>query len=325
MFNGVPEISLSTVTLDGDGSQRIAWDAVALVPAASARTVKVLHWNVSGALLNQGDYYVVDRLVSQVLAKRPDVLSVNEICVNQFDALKARLVAAGYQMEGHFGVTNQFTHECFNEADNRTDVGNAVLVRGPKLRTQDYVFMAGNALVENGVPVPLVFERAVACLTTRFSDTNLDTKICVTHLETGFPERHDAEEQARELARRFGPEARQAPFILIGDTNIFMPPDTAALGTLYSAPIGTGDFSEIEQERGCVMSPTCDLFQGGTPTYNLLNGPNKKLDYVFADRWHFYIPPGRVQTNIDVGTCGEQPHLCSDHAMVYGEVVLPTP
>ena len=111
------------------------------------------------------------------------------------------------------------------------------------------------------------------------------------------------------------------PVIIAGDTNIPTPPTDPAMGPLYGDPLGTGDFWEIEQERDCVSSPTCDLAQGGQVTYK-----DKKLDYVFASRWYLHIPVGRVSVNYDVGECGVPPdtYECSDHAIQHSEVVLPT-
>ena len=167
-------------------------------------------------------------------------------------------------------------------------------MRGTVSREQDFIFDANNKLIEDGVPIPKITKRAVACVTARITSTDRDTKVCATHLETGYPtENQDAAAQVRELARVFGPEARQMPFILAGDTNIPTPPTDAAIGPLYGAPLGTGDFWEIEQERACETSPTCDLAQGGQVTYE---PRNEKLDYVFASRWHMYIPVGRVSS-----------------------------
>jgi hypothetical protein len=316
-FDGPPEVTLTTITPDGDGTQRIAFDAVAYTPATSSRTLKVLHWNIAGATINDGDYYVVDRLVQEILARQPDIVSVNEICVNQFDTLRRRLADAGYEMGWGFNVVQTGNFTCFNLDDPRFTVGNAVLVRGTVVDKQNYDFSEDQELVEvdDEDTTP---GRGVACVTARFSGTDRDVKACSTHLETGYPENPDAGIQVRELARVLGPQARQMPFILAGDTNLATPRTDSAMDPIYGPPIGTGDFGEIEQERACVTSPTCELAQGGAPTFD-----DRKIDYIFADRWHFHIPVGRAAVNQDVGTCGEDPHPCSDHFLVYGEAVLP--
>lgn len=320
MFNGAPEISLSTVTPDGDGSQRIAWDAVAVVPARGSKTLTVLDWNIAGAALNDGDTMVIDRLITEVLDRRPDIITLNEVCGSQFEYLTERLAAVGWQMTGHWVVAEALNLTCYNNGDDAglLQVGNAVFVRGTVSREQDFIFDVNHKLIEDGVPIPEVNDRAVACVTARFPGTDRDVKICVTHLDT---DPQDRTAQVRELDRVFGPEARQMPFILAGDTNIPTPPTDAAIGPLYGAPLGTGEFWEVDQERGCVQSPTCAVAQGGEATYLRSN----KIDYVFASRWHMYIPVGQVAVNRDVGECGEQQDtlICSDHYILHSQVILP--
>ncbi|MEH1130251.1 endonuclease/exonuclease/phosphatase family protein [Micromonospora sp. CPCC 206061] len=314
-FNGPPEVTLTTLTPDGDGTQRVAFDAVAYVPVTGVRTVKILHWNIAGAAMNEGDYYVIDRLMDEVRLRSPDVLTLNEICKNQYNHLRSRLADAGYQMEGHFRYTDAGNPTCFNAGDISLEVGNALFVKAPVVSRQSYAFWLDNELVEDDSAPG----RTIACITARFSGTAEDAKVCATHLETGYPDKPDAGKQARELARVFGPEARQKPFILVGDTNISTPPHDPALSTLYGAPIGSGDFGEIEQERACLTSTPCGLAQGGAATFH-----DRKLDYIFADHWHFHIPVGRAVVNQGIGTCGDDGEPCSDHYLLYGEVLLAT-
>jgi hypothetical protein len=319
MFNNVPEVSLSTVTLDGNGEQRVAWDAVALVPAAGMRTVKMLDWNVAGAADHFGDTSVIDRLVTEVLDRQPEVLTLNEVCQNQYNYLLDRLTDVGYQMAGTFAPAEAGNLWCApGDPTALLNVGNVVLVRGTVTRTQKFIFGLDNKLAEDGLPIPEITKRSVACVTGRLPGADRDTKFCATHLEKGYPANQEAAVQARELARVFGPEARQMPLVIAGDTNIPTPPTDAGLGPLYGAPLGTGDFWEVEQERVCITESTCELFQGGQATYS-----DRKLDYVFASRWHLYVPIGRVVVNRDVGTCDGIP--CSDHYLVHSQLILPTP
>jgi endonuclease/exonuclease/phosphatase family metal-dependent hydrolase len=324
-FNGVPEVRLTTVSPDGTGTQRVAFDAVALVPLTS-RTVKTLSWNLAGAAMNDGDYYVVDRLMTEVRARQPDVLLLNEVCDGQFDNLGAKLAQAGWAMSGNFQITGSGANPtCFNADGGDLTEGIAVFVRGTVVSTQNYRFRhPDHRLVTTPSTEPLG-TRGVACTTVRFSDTTVDSKVCVTHLETGYPSNMSAGYQAQELGRVFGPEARQRPFILGGDTNIDTLPESEHIGALYAAPLGTGEFNEVEQARACVTAQPCEVYQGGSDTF-LGGGPDaeqKKLDYVFADRWHFAVPIGRVVVNDDVGLCGEQRDApCSDHKLLYSELLL---
>jgi endonuclease/exonuclease/phosphatase family metal-dependent hydrolase len=330
-FNGPPQVTLASVTPDGNGSQRIAFDAMAFVAVTQAKTLKLLHWNLAGATKNNGDYQVVGRLVREVLDNQPDVITVNEICSNQFDHLRGKLTEAGFRTESNYVAGQPFNPTCSNAGDFRYSIGNAVLVRGTAVKKQSYLFVDDNKLLEDGIPIPLVFERVIACITTRFPDTDEDAKVCSTHLaqeEDGEPNPlKDAEEQVREMARVFGPEAREKPFILGGDMNIPAPPANGALATLYPPAMNTtdwstaGDFHEVDQERQCVQSVPCEIAQGGEFTQAGKGG--RKLDYLFADRWHFVVPVGKVRVNRDVGECGEDPKPCSDHWLLHGEIQMP--
>jgi len=325
MFSGTPEISLSTVTLDGNGEQRVAWDAVAVVPVVGAKTLSLMNWNIAGATLNDGDNYVGDRIITEVLERRPDIVTLNEVCGSQFDYLTRRLVEVGWQMHGHFVVAEVFNPTCYNDGESDDggvmSVGNAIFVRGTVSREQDFIFDANHKLIEDGVGIPWINERAVGCVTTRLLGTDRDVKVCNTHLDTEEPNR---DHQVRELARVFGPEARQMPFILAGDTNIPTPPENVAMGALYAAPLGTGDFWETSQERACVTTVPCGVAQGGEDTYMHLPG---KIDYVFASRWHLYVPMGQVVVNRNLGECGDQQNTltCSDHYILHNQIVLPIP
>jgi endonuclease/exonuclease/phosphatase family metal-dependent hydrolase len=324
-FNGQPEVSVSSVTPGADGSQEIALDAMAFVPVTQAPTVKMLHWNVAGATRNDGNFDVIDRLIAEVQARRPDAISVNEICSGQYGYLDDRLRAIGYPMTSVFQVGLVYNPTCFNLHDPGISDGNAVFVRGTVSGDERYIFDGDNKLVKDADPSLVNRNRSVACIITRFDGTDRDTKVCSTHLAQqvdAAPNPYAEEEaQTRELARVFGPQARTTPFILAGDFNIRVFDSNDALGTLYGAPAGTGDFGEVDQERRCLVTTPCQPEQGGEPTQQGEGG--RKIDYVFTSRWHTVIPVGRVEIVHDVGTCGEDHHACSDHWIFRSEVQLP--
>jgi endonuclease/exonuclease/phosphatase family metal-dependent hydrolase len=324
-FGGEPQLRLSTKAPDGNGTQRVAFDA-AVFETVTPETVSVLHWNLAGATeRNRGDYLVVDRMVQEVLAKQPDVVTVNETCMNQFDNLGGKLAQAGYRMDSDFVTSQTINHGCANAGDIRLAVGNGVLVRGEMKSNHDYVF--GQDGVLRGTAETLFeTDRVVGCLTARITGTTKDTKICTTHLaqenRNQSPWWVDAQAQTRELTRFFASEAKTRPFILTGDFNIPTPPEDPALRTLYSGTTGTGEFHEGFEERACDTAATCEIQQGGPATQ--VNGEpgvgNRKLDYIFADRRNFTVPSGKASVNPDRGLCAnpEKPE-CSDHFMSYAE------
>lgn len=292
---------------------------------AALRPVKLLHWNLAGAARNWGDTDVVDRLVQETLEVRPDVVTMNESCGNQVKAFRDKLASAGWGMEFGYAKAQNTNVKCGNFGSTDLSVGNAVFVRGSVVARQNYSFDQNNKLPANGIGGS---DRVIACLSLRFSGTPMDTKVCTTHLaqrDDTLPNPFkNAEEQTRELARVFGPEARRFPFILTGDFNIESPPANAALATLYPAPAGTGDFSEVDQYRACVPPAACVAAQGGAPTQTGHGQGPVKLDYLFADRWHFTVPPGKVVVDTNVGWCrGGEDEPCSDHFLVSAEVLMP--
>jgi endonuclease/exonuclease/phosphatase family metal-dependent hydrolase len=311
-FDGRPEVTLSSVSPGGDGSQRVAFDAVAFAPVSRYEPVKVMHWNLAGAAKNWGAEKIVDRVVTRATEQQADVLSLNEICLQQFDKLTDKLKDAGWQMTGQFQTTNRFNPQCLDTSGNE---GIAVFTRGSVLSQQRYQFDDQYKLQPGSTGIG----RGVACITTYLPGKSQNLKACTTHLDTGWPDDKDrrAIKEVAELGRVFGPEAQQMPFILAGDTNIYSPPITPDLGPLYPAPLGDGDFNEAFQEENCVKVQPCLIQRGGPPTFH----GGKKLDYIFASRWHLTVPVGGARVDENVGTCDGDP--CSDHFPVYAEIDMP--
>jgi endonuclease/exonuclease/phosphatase family metal-dependent hydrolase len=321
-FAGQPQVRLSTSAPDGNGTQRVAFDAVALQPVTTTSTVKVMHWNLAGATdRNRGEFKVVDRLVQEILAKHPDVVTLNEVCIGQFDHAVDELFSAGYQMQGDFAVAQAINHGCFNPGVNGTQAGAAILVRGEVKSDLKYAFNSDNVL-SSDLPVPDLDDRIVECVIARITGTTKDAKICTTHLakeeENVSPPWAEAEVQTKELARFFANETHNSgPFMLTGDFNIPTPPENVAMSSLYSGLLGTGDFHEAWEERACAGTSPCELQQGGPATH----GSDRKLDYIFADRWNFTVPADRTSINDDVWTCNDE-KKCSDHKIAYAEFQL---
>ena len=88
-----PQLASRTTATARNGSPgtRSRW----CPPTTAIRTLKVLNWNIAGAADNDGDFMVVDRLVTEVLDRPPDVITLNEVCREQFDYLTERLAAVG--------------------------------------------------------------------------------------------------------------------------------------------------------------------------------------------------------------------------------------
>jgi endonuclease/exonuclease/phosphatase family metal-dependent hydrolase len=338
-FANKPKVTLSSVTPDGTGDKDIAFDAIAYQPLAGVETIKILHWNLDGAKDNHGNYDVVDRFVQEILAKQPDVISMNEICERQFVRVGDELKDAGYHVEGYFHASQVAVPNCFldHQPEIRTSAGNAILIRGTMHSHQGWMFNDSDPTVPDGQLVERTTlpgeTRSIACVTARIDKVLQDVKACSAHLaqrdDTLPNPTVEAEAEIREMARVFGPEAQTTPFILAGDMNTPTPPANDAMTYLYPPAANTSDWShsgqfvEVNQQQQCITTIPCEISQGGVPTHRTNGGV--KLDYVFGSRWSFVVPVNAVSVNRNVGTCDDAPpaHDCSDHWLFYSELELP--
>lgn len=201
--------------------------AAAVTDGASAATVEqvYLQVNVCGNLCNHGDLAVVRNLAVTIDTHEPHAVTLNEVCENQYEWLRADLHA----YRGRFDPTGP-------TCDNGARYGNAILVRAAavaQLGTWQLPSPAG------GEP------RRLMCLTTR-PPSNPSLIVCVTHISYV----HD------EIATQIGAvagilrswESTQA-VLLGGDLNV--EPADARLRALYSVRSTGGAF----EDAGCDACP----------------------------------------------------------------------
>jgi endonuclease/exonuclease/phosphatase family metal-dependent hydrolase len=284
--------------------------------AAAPQPLKLLHFNMAGAALNNGQYPIIGRIIREVQERRPDVISLNEICDRQYAHLLIQLQAIGYPMGGYFQKSRTFVGTCMRLPDTRHEAGNAILVRGTVTGNQGWMFTTGHVLQARRQPT-VTESRSVACVTAVFVAAGQPVKACSTHLapkDSGQANPYAAPEaEARELARVFGPEAAAGPFVLMGDLNLL--PGNPALGSLYAPTAGTsGEFREVDQYRHCAPGSCSGPVQGGAASHG-----EGKIDYTFVSRSHFGFGYQNVQM-IDAGNCDS--HACSDHRIFRSEVSL---
>jgi endonuclease/exonuclease/phosphatase family metal-dependent hydrolase len=224
-------------------------------PAQASRVVRVLQYNLCGAAVGcpwnaggSGRGTSVARLVQSAVRSEPDIVTVNEICLTQYEALKEQLARAGWRMDGTYASSQDNVPAC-----GRTGrFGSAVLSRGdvPDDR-QDYrpFTHTGGETYTNGGRTVLV-HRGLLCAHTRVHGKRLVA--CTAHAYSKAPE------QLREIKDWAAAFPRSVPVVLAGDLNL--PPDAPALSQL------TGRFTEADHADD---EPTA----GG-----------RKIDYVFAER-----------------------------------------
>ena len=284
--------------------------------AAEPQPVKLLHFNMAGATLNNGQYPIIGRIIREVQERRPDVISLNEVCDRQYAHLLIQLQAIGYPMVGYFQKSRTFVGTCVRLPDTRHEAGNAILVRGTLTADQGYLFTTDHVLQAREQPT-VTESRSVACVTAVFAAGGRSVKACSTHLapkDSGQPNPYAAPEaEARELARVFGPEAAAGPFLLLGDLNL-LPGNAALEHPLPRRP----DHGRVLGGRPVPAlhgrSPAAARCRAAPPSHG-----EGKIDYTFVSRSHFSFAYQNVQM-VDAGNCDS--HACSDHRLFRSEVTL---
>lgn len=203
------------------------------LPAEAATPVRVIQYNICGSICHHGvidrpgpNNDIVEDVRNRVLGVRPAILTLNEICIAQFNRLKALLSTSAWKMSGVFRPQRN---------DGRCKAGTAY---------GDAVFSAGAAGGTVVLPMPNLGgeRRAVLCLRTTAGGPVL---ACTLHLVTGRS-KHGAREKFMQMAaasRALNARAAEGAVIVGGDFNL-MP---AQMGSLLNGARG-GRFFEADPE-----------------------------------------------------------------------------
>jgi endonuclease/exonuclease/phosphatase family metal-dependent hydrolase len=232
-----------------------------------------------------GEGTSVPAIVSSVLDYRPDVVTLNEVCSNQFVSLLRQLETAGYAMEGRFGATLERVPTCGLTADGQTrgDYGNAVLSRlritnGPEDDLTHTLPVAQDAE-----------ERGILCVDTALRGRSI--KACATHLS---PEGDIQGAQVAAIRTVVDPWVeRDIPVIIGGDFNVT--PLSDALDPLYNHNGGSGRFREVDETDhrflGACQVDVAARCRSGESTAGL-----RKIDYIFVSE-QFAKPSAEATTS----------------------------
>jgi hypothetical protein len=162
-------------------------------PAAASATVKVMDFNICGAICNHGRYGVVDDVRNRVLRFRPAILTLNEVCAGQFWRLQSLLQGSAWKMSGVFRPQRH---------DSRCPGGGF----------GDAVLTAGAVGRREVLPLPNLGpeHRAILCLRTSAGGPVL---ACTLHLVTGRGTKGRREKylQRAAAARSSTPTRRPPP------------------------------------------------------------------------------------------------------------------
>ncbi|MFE2322462.1 endonuclease/exonuclease/phosphatase family protein [Streptomyces sp. NPDC059385] len=274
-------------------------------PRAQDQEVRVMHYNMCGAAEGcpwnaggSGSGTSVDRVLREAADFLPDVISLNEICQGQYQALRRKLDAMGTPMDGGFGEAQNNVDKCGNSGA----FGAALLVRKaakkPVTENRRYADTGDETYTGRGRTVEV--RRGLLCLTTTLAGRPL--KACTTHANAKSPN------QIAELREWLDDEQsfpREVPTLIAGDLN--QQPNSSALTYLYESRFFEADDNNKEwftkgSTGGVVCRPeTTDRCRNGAPT-----AEERKIDYIFADAWHLTrAEPTQVTTFPE-----------SDHAMM---------
>jgi endonuclease/exonuclease/phosphatase family metal-dependent hydrolase len=227
-------------------------------PAAAAGTVRVMQFNICGAICNQGvidgsGADVVEDVRNRIARARPALAFLQEVCVGQFNRLKSLLSNSAWKMSGVFRPQR-------NDPRCRggSGFGDAVLTAG--FVGQKLVFPLPNLGSEN---------RAILCLRTSAGGPVL---ACTLHLVTGRSSAGAPEKylQLAAAAKALNQQATRGAVVTGGDFNVV----PSEMGSLLD-PARGGQFFDVDPEKA--------------PTHG------RKIDYILFSRAHFSNPSGGPQ------------------------------
>ncbi|APU21072.1 metal-dependent hydrolase [Actinoalloteichus sp. GBA129-24] len=251
---------------------------------------------------------VVEFLAGEILAGRPDVIAVQEVCESQIVLLAELLAAEDFAVDYEFGPGEDIegaAEACGALAGRDVPAeqarsGLAVLVRAPMVSAFRYHDVPGD---ESTVT------RAVCAHTARPTTV----QACVTRLADGAA----GDEQLGQLSEQWQLEAPMLPTIVVGDLGV--EPSAERLSSLYSSPVGDGVFHEVGMCGAAEPAAACPSpARQGAWTWE--GGADRlKTDYVFVDAGHFAAEVAS-RVVVDGGECGGL--ACSDHRLLWGWVSL---
>ncbi len=260
-------------------------------PAAPPNIIGVMSFNVCGGQC--APTLPTTQWASTVAAiideNRSEVVMLQEICRSQYLALSDLLgkrdpaVGTPYTFAWKPSLTNNAACKVWGEAPNRAETGyfgNAILIRG-----------AGAIRYRTDVALPNPYghePRFMICLDTAFEQT---IRVCNVHIDY-HPESRKV--QLAHVAKLVGGWAATRPVVLGGDLNIR--PDASELQALYSAPLGTGRLTEVDDTDKRFFGGGCTgaTVRCRTGETTMRETSDTKVSYIFASDTHFKIMDGGV-------------------------------
>ena len=216
-------------------------------PAAAAGTVRVMDFNICGSICNNGvidkpgALDIVEDVRNRVVRFKPHILTLNEVCIAQFNRLKALLGGGSWKMRGAFRPQRNDSR-----CRNGTSYGDAVFSSAG---------VYGQKVLQLPDPPNGPENRAILCIRT--SVAGGPVLACTLHLVTEDPMKA---RQIAAAARVLNDEAGDGPVILGGDFN----KTPSGMGALLDADRG-GRFFDVDPQKAPTRGQKIDyiLFSRG--------------------------------------------------------------
>jgi endonuclease/exonuclease/phosphatase family metal-dependent hydrolase len=186
--------------------------------AAAGERIRVMHFNICGVLCNYGvidkpgwGNDIVEDVRNRAVNYRPHILTLNEVCVGQFNRLKSLLGNSAWKMSGVFRPQRNDSR-----CKGGTGFGDAVLTASWVGRTEVFPLPNGGE------------QRAVLCLRTSAGGAVL---ACTLHLITGRSGSEGPWLKAKQLAaaaKALNDQATRGAVIVGGDFN-YVPSEMGVL------------------------------------------------------------------------------------------------
>ena len=305
------------------------------VPATSSRlpeqdpteTHTIWHWNVAGSTLHGGavDDGLVEVLVASVLTRGADLVSLNEVCRQQFDAVVAGLAGAGWAQDPARSAVFHATVEAAPDVCGGQPFGLALLSAAPVGDVRTTVLPDDGTGATRALLCAVVGPRPLRFCTTHVTTSSLPDPA------TGLPRNVL---QLRAVAVELATYAGQGETALLaGDLNA--QPHYARLDDWYAPSVATpangansGRYRELDDtDRGCpgYGEPTALGPPGEAPPC----GGGAKVDHLFVreDRIAGGYRANALEIPHSCPGVPERPGVnaagaCSDHHVLLGTVTV---
>ncbi|HEV2756944.1 MAG TPA: endonuclease/exonuclease/phosphatase family protein [Actinomycetota bacterium] len=247
-------------------------------PFAGTR-YRFLQFNMAGSV----DYGHEGRLSARALRAiarsvkdfRPAAVSLNEICLSQFNYLMTQLLheSSAYPMTGSFATTKTKGNNCEGTSATAKQYGIAVLVADAYWDEQTH---------EEHLLLDDAEDRKLACVRAHLT---VSTRVCATHIA-------DSDEDIREVSQIYEVARVVNPWIADGEAVVLMgdfnaKPASVALDPIYAPRYDRGEGGFLEVDSFDDDGGPCRTCGARTTRNRFFLGKRKKIDYIFLseNRW----------------------------------------